>query len=137
MQALGLNPAPSGSRVLAYAAIAAGVDVEAGFEVAGEKTMVGTSIITLGLQPDLESDSIVCPGAKRRIVLAQLAETVRKIEDSGSVDRKVIERLVGRLCNLSQLYPEVGAELHGGYANAKRLKSRIPKGAATLILTGL
>ena len=39
-----------------------------------------------------------------------------------SPDRKVVERLVGRLCNLSRLYPEVGAELHGGYtiANAKR-----------------
>ena len=115
MRALGLEPAPTGARVIALASIAAGELVRAGYGVAAVKTMIGSSIIALGLQPDVASDSITCPASKQRLLLAQLRDSVRQIGDAAALERKPIERLTGRLCNISQILPEIGAELHGGY----------------------
>ena len=130
MLALGLVPAPPGSRLVAHASIAAGELRGTGFVVATEKTMIGPSIITLGLQPDVEADSVTCPEAKRRLLLAQIRETAGCVQAAGKIDRKGIERLTGRLCNISQVLPEIAAELHGGYrvANARSRGGRA-KGA--------
>ena len=121
MHALGLEPAPTGSRVIALASIAAGELIRAGFGVATAKTMIGASIIALGLQPDVARDSITCPASKQRLLLAQLRESEQQLAAHNALERKPIERLTGRLCNISQILPEIGAELHGGYrvANAR------------------
>ena len=133
MRALGLEPAPAGSRIIALASIAAGELIHAGFGVATAKTMIGASVIALGLQPDVASDSITCPASKRRLLLAQLRDTVKKIADTATLERKPIERLTGRLCNISQILPEIGAELHGGY----RVANARARGSARNLLTNV
>jgi hypothetical protein len=122
MLALGLRPAAADTRLVGHATIAAGELQLAGFGVATDKTMIGYSIISLGLLPDVIGDSITCPGPKQRLLLSQADETSSTALASGRVERKTVERLTGRLCNISQLFPEIGAELGGGYrvANARR-----------------
>ena len=122
MRALGLTPAPLDSRLVAHASIAARELERVGLTVATDKTMIGSSIIALGLQPDVDADTVSCPTSKRRLLLAQIRETVRLIHANSEVERKGVERLTGRLCNISQVLPEIAAELHGGYvvANARR-----------------
>ena len=83
--------------------------------------MIGSSIIALGLQPDVARDSITCPASKQRLLLAQLRDSVSQVREAAALERKPVERLTGRLCNISQILPEIGAEIHGGYrvANAR------------------
>jgi hypothetical protein len=134
MRALGLVPAPIGCRLIGHASIAAGELGTAGFGVAAPKTMIGTSVITLGLQPDVLDDSVTCPSSKRRLLLAQISDTQRAIAEHDSVERKPVERLTGRLCNISQVLPEIGAELHGGYAVANaRTRARGAAGNRQLL----
>ena len=54
-------------------------------------------------------------------MLADIArQRAAAVEQSKSTaDRKRVETLVGRLGNLTQVFPEVSASLHGGYAIAK------------------
>jgi len=121
MRALGLKPAPSNSRVVAYATIAAGELTRLGFDVALQKMMVGSSVIALGLQPDVDQYPVICPASKRRLLLAQLADMERIVRATLELERKPIEQLTGRLSNLSQLFPELNAELNSGYRRANAL----------------
>ena len=118
MRALGLEPAPDGCRLIAYATIAAGELASLDLDVATAKTMVGTSIISLGLQPDVNRDSVFCPDSKRRLLLEQIADFERALLAQDQLERKPVERFTGRACNLSQLFPEIGAQINHGYAVA-------------------
>ena len=88
MVALGLRPARLDSRVAAYATIAAGKLERAGFSVAAAKSMVGSSVIALGLQPDVDRYAVLCPLSKRRLLLAQLEETENIVLESRDLERK-------------------------------------------------
>ena len=139
MLQLGLSPAPASSRLLAHASITAGTARELGFEVADAKTMIGASIISLGLQPDLLRRAIVCPSSKQRILSGQCAAVRAAILAAAGVDRVASTRLTGRLCNIAQLFPEIAAELHGGYrvggararSGARRLLTHVPLSATS------
>jgi hypothetical protein len=134
MRQLGLVPAALDSRIVAHASIAAGTIEEVGFKVAQPKTLIGPSIISLGLQTDVAAYSIICPDAKRRILTSQCTAVRAAISAAAGVDRVDTTRITGRLCNISQLFPEIGAELHGGYtvgsararSGARRLLSHVP-----------
>jgi hypothetical protein len=115
IRALDLILAPAGSRLVAHAIIAVGELSRLDLQVATDKTNLGPSVISLGLLPDVESGTIRYPEGKRRLLMAQIEQTSESLATSGTLERKPLERLVGPLCNLSQLFPEIGAELHGGY----------------------
>ena len=137
MRQLGLRPAPRDSRLVAHASIAAHLICEVGFDVADSKTMVGSSIISLGLQPDAALDTISCPQSKRRILMGQCTTVRERIASSAGVDRVDTTRVTGRLCNISQLFPEIAAELNGGYtvgnARMRQRASQAPRRFLTVV----
>ena len=79
--------------------------------------MVGTSVIALGLQPDVSRDTVSCPEAKRRLLLEQMSSMVSTLEEGDRcLERKSVERLTGRLSNLAQLFPEINTHISHAYA---------------------
>ena len=118
MVAVGLQPAERGSRLVALASIAAHGLRRVGFSVATEKTMIGTSIISLGAQPDVAANSIICPAAKREILISHSRAVEADTAAGRGVNRAHVERWTGRLNNQAQFFPEIGPELHAGYAVA-------------------
>jgi hypothetical protein len=92
MCAQDLIPAPAGSRLLAHAAIADGELRAAGFETAEPKAQAGPSVISLGLQPDTRAKRIVCPEAKRRLLLKQMEEMPKQVL---AEERVIARRLKG------------------------------------------
>ena len=118
MLALGLRPVWEGCRLLAHAAIAVDEVGRFELEVAVPKTLVGSSIISLGLQPDVAEWSITVPEAKRTILIEHSRAFEAQVAAHERISRRDAERWTGRLCNVSQLLPELGALLHGGYTVA-------------------
>ena len=145
MRLLGLEPAPAGCRLLGDAAITAGEFSSAGFKIAAPKSMVGSSIISLGLQVDAEALRTTCPKAKQRILVSQSNEFEERARLGGEVDRKSVERYAGRINNISQVAPELSAEIHGAYrvanarerSGARRLLGSVPIKAGSRAAQGL
>ena len=139
MAAVGLEPAESDSRLVALASIAAHSLTRLQLSVAADKTMAGSSIISLGAQPDVAAGTISCPEAKREILMAHSRDIGRDVAEGRGVDRAHVERWTGRLNNQAQFFPELGPELHAGYAIAyarersgrRRLLSHVPVAAAS------
>ena len=139
ISALGGVPARSTSRAHAHARLAIEGLGELGLDAAPSKTMVGNPIISLGLQVDRDRRVIDCPRSKQIALLeavsvARLAATA----PTPTVDTTAAGTTVGRLCNLSQVLPEMRPHLEGGYAvtrGSARAAARGRKGAsATLTL---
>ena len=126
MRALGLTPAPPDARVVRHASIVVCELESMGFKVAGEKTLAGTSIISLGLQPDLELDLLYCPGNKRRILLAHCADLRDATAQCALRERKAIERVTGRLGNLAAIFPELGPLLQPAFRISNARSSAPP-----------
>ena len=60
-----------------------------------------------------------CPAHKRATMLAAIADLEAEAMAEGgapSAGRREAERLTGKLCNLAQVFPELGASLQAGYA---------------------
>eukprot|EP00966_Prymnesium_polylepis_P191595 4439872-Prymnesium_polylepis.1 len=64
--------------------------------------MIGSPLTALGLSFDESRRVIECPEGKRAVVLAACAEALQLAEEEGAVLVRPAERLVGRLCALSQ-----------------------------------
>lgn len=77
--------------------------------------MVGSPIVALGFRFDGDRGVIDCPPVKQAAVLADAAEQRERAASRGQVLRRQARRLVGRLCNLSQVEPALRPLLHGGY----------------------
>ena len=122
--ALGLLRAPANSRLLAHASIAADeLEKKGNFDVAAQKTLAGPSILSLGAQPD----SISCPEAKQRALVSQAEAFVDDVAVGTPLNRVQVERFVGRLNAISQFFPEVAAELAGGYRVASARTRQPPR----------
>ena len=61
------------------------------------------------------SNRVRCPEQKRAAILDDVASQRERAQERHSASRADVERLVGRLVNLSQIYPEMSPYLHGGY----------------------
>jgi hypothetical protein len=103
--------------VAAHGAIAEGVILKAGFELADHKAQAGPSVISLGLQPDVRARRIFCPDkalASPRTdagdVSAGAVGGMRRAKGSRKAHGQAVQPR-----NLSQLFPEIGAALSGGY----------------------
>jgi hypothetical protein len=89
-----------------------------GLSASPGKVVVGDPVVALGLRVGRAADRIDCPPLKRAAVRAD-AQAQAAAAGQGKVDRRKAETLVGRLCNLSQVFPELKGALHGGYAVAQ------------------
>jgi hypothetical protein len=81
---------------------------------------------------------IKCPETKRATLLQHLAEHRADALDL-RVERATAARTVGRLCNLSQILPELAPSLHGGYALVEstwRVRGRKVKPPALVLRAG-
>lgn len=132
-EAMGGVPAAPNTRVHVHARLAIVTLRRLGLEEAASKTMIGDPIVSLGLQVDRGRRVIDCPASKRTTMLAQLST----MEESAlgrppMVNIKEAETLVGRACNLSQVFPEIVEVLHGGYTVAGA-GGRVPGGGGRAI----
>ena len=117
MVASGCVPSAPDSRVGVHARLAAIGLRRLGFVDAIDKAMVGSPLPLLGLRADGERRRLDCPDGKRDAVLADAEEQLEWLGvEQPFVDRRRSQRLVGRLCSLSQVAPALRPSLHGGYA---------------------
>jgi len=116
MRAAGCNPPPPHSRVFVHAKLTMLALHTLGLVAAPEKVFVGSPLPVLGLSFNGDSLRIECPKGKRDAISAVCAKEVERVELDGTVDRDAAGRLVGRICNISQVAPELRPLLRGGYA---------------------
>ena len=86
-----------------------------GLYAAPHKVACGSPLPALGLLVVGGEGVVRCPSGKRSAVLADVALQRALAIDAGCVDRRKAERLVGRLCNLSQVAPALRHHLGAGY----------------------
>ena len=116
MIAAGCVPAPPNSRVYAHALLTMLALERLGLYAAPHKVACGSPLPALGLLVDGGEGVVRCPPGKRSAVLADIALQRALALDEACVDRRRAERLVGRLCNLSQVAPALRHHLGAGYA---------------------
>ena len=109
-------PALPGTRVYVHAQLAVLGLRDVGLNAAPSKVVVGDPVVALGLRVGRAAQRVDCPPLKRQSMLADIRQQRRTALVDMRVDRRRAQRLVGRLCNLSQVFPELKAVLHGGYA---------------------
>ena len=115
----GATPAPPDTRVHVHAQLTVLALRRLGLSAAPNKVVVGNPIIALGFSvqrgESLGDGALKCPELKRQ-AMRSAGEEARRLALDGRADRKPAERLVGRLCNISQALPEIKGHLGGGYA---------------------
>ena len=116
MAAAGCQPPPRTSRAFVHAQLTVLALRRLGLAAAPQKVMVGSPLTALGLSFDASRRVIECPEGKRVVVLAACAEALQLAESENAVAVRSAERLVGRLCSLSQVCPDLRPLLAGGYA---------------------
>ena len=127
MLAAGCTPPPRTSRVFVHAQLVVLALRRLGLVAAPHKVVIGSPLTALGLLFDAERRVITCPEGKRAVALAACAEALLLAEEEAAVDRRAAERLVGRLCALSQVCPALRPLLRGGYAVARVSAQRGPR----------
>ena len=116
--ALGGKPLDRDSRPAMHLIIAVITARELGFEEAAAKTEGGSALINLGLHIDLDNKLISCPSSKRRVLLHHLDQWHEQVVTLQPFARRMVERVVGRLGNLTQVLPELLLHLHFGFQAA-------------------
>ena len=118
MVATGGAPAAPNSRVHSHARLGVVGLRRIGLEDAPEKTVVGDPLGALGLRVNVGAWKLDCPESKRASMLADAAEQLSAARERLRVDQRLASTLVGRFCNLTQIFPELQPFMHGGYAVA-------------------
>ena len=116
MTTLGCGPAPADSRVMVHAKLCILALAHLGLHAAPQKTMCGCPLIALGMRLDVKRGIIDCPPNKRTSVLFDIRRQRAMATSTRGIMNARVRRLVGRLCNLSQVTPALRPVLHGGYA---------------------
>ena len=116
--AAGGRPSAPTSRAMVHCCYSIDESRIIGLEHAPDKVQCGDAIVILGLRADILADKSDCPPTKVRIMDAELRAMLTQMEQQESLDRAMIERNVGRLCNISQVEPTLLLHLHAGYALA-------------------
>ena len=118
-EALGATFAPAGTRVHVHAQLAVLGMSRMGLSAAPGKVTVGDGITALGFAVHSREGRLRCPVHKRATLLSAIADLEAEatgVEGAPSAGRREAERLTGKLCNLAQVFPELGASLQAGYA---------------------
>ena len=116
--AAGGRPSAPTSRAMVHCCFSIDESNILGLEHAPDKVQCGDGIVILGLRADIAADKSDCPPTKARIMDAEMREMLKRMDQQQSLDRAMIERNVGRLCNISQVEPTLLLHLHAGYALA-------------------
>ena len=128
-------PAPRGSRAVAHAQITITLARAMGFADSPSKTCVGDGVGSLGFSVDVAGFRIRCPARKQQTMAADVRAQASRARAERLVAVEAAGKLVGRLVNLSQIYPELRSHLHGGYAVANaRVGVRRREGQMSLLL---
>ena len=106
---------PRDSRLLVHAGIVILSLRRIGLSEAGQKTVVGDPIGSLGFEMARAANRMRCTAAKRDIMLADIASQKESAIVALRVECPLADKLVGRFCNLSQIYPEIRPYMFGGY----------------------
>ena len=113
----GGRPAAPTSRARAHAQITVAGLQRAGLEAVAPKSLLGDRIVALGIRVDVGGRRLDTPPGKRAAVLGEVAAARARAQATPpTVDIDQGQRLVGRLCNLTQVEPRLVGALHGGYA---------------------
>ena len=113
----GGRPAAPTSRARVHAQLTVAGLQRAGLEPAASKSLLGDRIIALGIRVDVAGRRLDTPPDKRATVLREVADARARADSTPpTVDVDGGQRLVGRLCNLTQVEPRLVSALHGGYA---------------------
>ena len=121
---LGGTPSLFDSRAAVHLRIAIASFERLGFLVEASKTECGTSIVNLGFRIRADARRIDCPLPKRRILLRDVRRLRDEVDTGQPLDQRGVERLTGRLANMSHVMPELAMCLAGGYAVASARQSR-------------
>ena len=116
MAATGGSPAAPGTRVHAHARLGVVGLRRIGLDDAPEKTVVGDPLGALGLRVNVGAWRLDCPESKGASMMADAAEQLHAARVRLRVDQRLASTLVGRFCNLTQIFPELQPFMHGGYA---------------------
>ena len=123
---LGGTPSAHDSRAAVHLRIAVATFERLGFVVEVTKTECGSAIVNLGFRVRIDAGRIDCPLPKRRIMLRDIHALRLTVDEGAKVEQRGVERLVGRIANLSHVLPEAAPHLAGGYAIASA--RRVPAG---------
>ena len=116
--AAGGKPAPANSRVMAYAKLTVIGLERLGLRAAPHKVLTGDPLPLLGLEFQIAKRRIACTRQKRASMLGDIDEQ-REWARSLRVECQRARGLVGRLGNLSQVFPEFLSVIHGGHRVAQ------------------
>lgn len=106
------------SRLWAHAQITVHRVRRAGFADSPGKTCLGDGIGSLGFKVMVKGGRICCPSQKRNTMIADIDAQTARAERELIVDVAPAGKLLGRMINLAQIFPEIRSYLHGGYAVA-------------------
>ena len=138
MVSAGGTAARVASRVYVHAQLTVVGLAQLGLSASPGKVAVGDPVIALGFRVGRGRGRIDCPQLKQASMLHDIAaQTEAAGGATPSADQRRAETLVGRLVNLSQVFPELKSDLHGGYAVTESAWGRRTKrrgGKATLQL---
>jgi hypothetical protein len=112
----GGTPATPGTCAYVHAQLAVLGLRDFGLNAAPGKVVVGDPVVALGFRVSRAARRVDVPPLKRASMLADIARQRAEAAERLRVDRQPAERLVGRCCNMAQVFPELSASLHGGYA---------------------
>ena len=115
MELNGGRPARLDSRIASYARIDILYTLRVGFAIS-PKTQVGDRVVSLGLRICVDEHTLDCPPTKRDSITADCQRIRDQLDSPGGISRQAVERLTGRLGNLSQIEPALLQVLHVGYA---------------------
>ena len=116
--AVGGRPLRRDSRPAVHCVIAIAAIRALGLEETPGKTEGGDVFVNLGLRLRLRDGFLDCPPSKRRILLRDLRAWHASVERAEPFERKVAERQVGRMGNLTQVMPELLTHITAGYRAA-------------------
>ena len=115
-RAHGGTPSAEGSRILVYVRQLIHTLQQLGFHVAVAKTQSGDIIIILGARARLRDGQLDIPPAKQTVLLTTASATLAALAAQEALERKPLEKLVGRLGSVAQVEPALLLWLHAGYA---------------------
>ena len=124
--------AERGTRVHVHAQLMVRALSELGLHAAPQKVVVGDPIIALGFTVGRRANMLSCPEQKRGSIISDIDTQAEAAREALLARRRTAERLVGRLVNLSQIYPEMKPLLHGGYGLFRSVHQRTRSGPGEL-----
>lgn len=108
---------PRDCRATAYCLIAVFEMQRLRCATSAPKTQCSDIVVSLGLRVILRGPGrLDCPPAKGAVMIAAARDAAAQVTSTHTVAQDPLERLVGRLCNISQVEPVLTLWLHAGYA---------------------